>query len=141
MNLRELGIEWVHPDNGLTLWMHPSLYFGKRAVVDALLDDVLPYDNKVAETNNHTVNNWRAAFLFAEAFVVDYECNQSDIPFVQYLKARKKYDVLHNFDIFMNLTFEDVRFIFDAYSETRPPKNEITSVDGDDEEAKKKPSD
>lgn len=127
MNPREQGIEWQHPHYDLVLWMHPGSSFGRLSIVSTKLDRLLPRDERADETGNHTVNNFRSAFMIAEAFILNYKCKKDDdSPFIEYLRQRTLFNVEANLALFLNvLSYDDVEFLFDAFNATRPGKNVV----------------
>lgn len=119
MSLRNTGVQWQDEDMGLTLWMHPSDYFVQHILVSRFVDSHIPYDDTADETGDHTINNLRGAFLFIESFILDFECTDDSLPIVKYLKNRHITDLKKNYVLYRTMQYEDVKFIFRAYDETR----------------------
>lgn len=139
MNLRDLGVKWRSDDLGITLWMHPGSHFNKWLIVGSVVDRMIPYDNTASDTGNHTINNLRTAFIFLEACVLDFECDDDcKAPVASYLKQRSPFNVTANLEVFlMTLEYADVDFVFDAYKDTRPVTGD-TENEALDTEGKKK---
>lgn len=138
MSLRNRGIKYTDEQLGLTVWMHAGEFFNKRLMVGSAIDTLLPYDDSAQESGNHAVNNMRAAFLFIEAFLLDYEClDNEDLPIVKYLKTRHPFNVRANLERFLlDLAYQDIEFVFAAYSETRPEQDETTNTENTEDEKK-----
>lgn len=140
MNLKELGVRWRSDELGLTLWMHPGKFFNKWSIVRTVLDRNMPPDEDADANDNHLINNLRAAFIYLEAFVLDYECDEGcNAKIVEYLKNRSAFNITRNLELFLTtLEYNDVRIVFDAFDETRPVVD-TENEESLDTEAKKKP--
>lgn len=140
LNLREkYGVEYHNEKLGLTLWLNKSNSFWKVSHVLEWLDTVLPFNEQAKETGNHISNNYWNAFLVAEAFVLDFECENNDNPIVQYLKSRSRFDLESNLEQFQVCLGYDQAMIFnDAYAKTRPEQD---TPDTEPTEEEKKRSD
>lgn len=134
LDLKDVSVQWHSAEMGLTLWMHSGENFYKRTMTETVLDREMPHDEFAKATGNHTVNNMRITFIFIEAFILLFESTNEDLPIVQYLKNRHPFNTRNNLLLFLNtLSWQDVKFVCQAYLDTRPNKGDESTESDEDQ--------